>query len=551
MTKLFKNPYILAILSGILLSPPWYEWGTGFILFIAFIPLLRAESIISEKGRNARKIFLIASLAFFIWNILTTWWIKNASFPGLLAAVFFSTFVMSIPFTFYHLIKTRYGKNAGFFVFIFGWLAYEYAYMHGELSWPWLTLGHGFAYETRLIQWYEITGVHGGSLWILLGNIIFYSCYKTTLQKNRFNKESRQLLYFGLLLILLPVLASLVRYHSYKEKVNPREIVVVQPNIDPYMKFNDIPSIEQTMIQVREAARLTNGNTGYIVAPETSISNGIWVDQMDAVPDIKLIRQYIRPYKKLKYVVGIMCLERYNSANDSKTSRPLGTSGYYYDTHNSAIQIDSSGHIPIYHKSMLVTGVEKMPYTWLFKPLEKLIINLGGIFRYHGIQEEREVFTTPNDGIKIAPVICYESVFGEFVGDYIKLGANYIFVITNDGWWGNTPGHRQHNSLSALRAIETRRSIARSANTGISCFINQRGDILNKLEWWKRGAIKNTLNANDHLTFYVKHGDYIGRFSFYISLLIILFYTTDRLSKKFLNRPFVKNIEVRNEEVSG
>jgi apolipoprotein N-acyltransferase len=97
-----------------------------------------------------------------------------------------------------------------------------------------------------------------------------------------------------------------------------------------------------------------------------------------------------------------------------------------------------------------------------------------------------------------------------------------LFVITNDGWWGDTPGYHQHNAFSCVRAIETRRSIARSANTGISCFINQRGEILQKLGWWKRDAIKGTINANDKITFYVKHGDYIARIARFFALIVIL-----------------------------
>ena len=122
------------------------------------------------------------------------------------------------------------------------------------------------------------------------------------------------------------------------------------------------------------------------------------------------------------------------------------------------------------------------------------------------------MFVSPDDGLKVAPVICWESVFGEYVTEYVKeKGANLIFIITNDGWWGETPGHRQHNSFARLRAIETRRSIARSANTGISSLINQRGDELQRIGWWERSAIRGSLNASDHLTFYVKHGDYLAR----------------------------------------
>jgi apolipoprotein N-acyltransferase len=107
-----------------------------------------------------------------------------------------------------------------------------------------------------------------------------------------------------------------------------------------------------------------------------------------------------------------------------------------------------------------------------------------------------------------------------------------IFIITNDGWWKNTPGYHQHLSFARLRAIETRRSIARSANTGISCFINQRGDVLQPTGWWVEAAIKGSINANDEITFYVKFGDYIARISLLISGLLVLQLVSGWVMKK-------------------
>ncbi|MFN6947122.1 MAG: nitrilase-related carbon-nitrogen hydrolase, partial [Cytophagaceae bacterium] len=124
-------------------------------------------------------------------------------------------------------------------------------------------------------------------------------------------------------------------------------------------------------------------------------------------------------------------------------------------------------------------------------------------------------------GIGAAPVICYESIYGEFVSDYVKNGATFIAIITNDAWWGNTPGHRQHLQYASLRAIETRKSVARSANTGISGFINQRGDILAASEYWVQDAMKGTIMSNDILTFYTKHGDFLAKGSPYLAILLI------------------------------
>ncbi len=531
----------LSIVSGILLSLGWYEWGSGLFLLIGFIPLLFVEEQISSRNisKGRRGAFLYASLSMFIWNLIATWWIKNASFFGLVAAVVVTTCYMSLSFWLYSFTKKRWGRHIGYISLPVFWIAFEFAYNHGEISWPWLTLGNGFLFDVKLIQWYEFTGIFGGSFWILVINILLFETTRQLIEGKDL-KKTICLLLPAVLLIILPISFSLIRYYTYKEHMNPREIVVVQPNIDAYVKFIDMPQIEQTRIQIDEAAKLTNESTDYVVAPETSISGRFWIDEFEYLPDIRMIRNFQEPYPKLKYVVGVYCYERYSSQEEiTKTARPLGKTGYYFDTHNSAIQLDSTSQIPIYHKSMLVTGVEKMPYTWMLKPLEKLTLQLGGIFRSHGIQEEREVFTASDDEVKAAPVICYESVYGEYVGEYIKKGANIIFVITNDGWWGDTPGHRQHNGLSTLRAIETRRSIARSANTGISCFINQRGDVLQKLTWWKRDAIRGNLNLNEKLTFYVKHGDYIGRLMFYLAILLltgILYTTIQNLRSRRISR---------------
>jgi len=152
------------------------------------------------------------------------------------------------------------------------------------------------------------------------------------------------------------------------------------------------------------------------------------------------------------------------------------------------------------------------------------MVNLGGTFRSHGTQAERTCLYSPQDSTAIAVPICYESIFGEFVSDYLVPDKpGFIFVITNDGWWGDTPGYVQHNSFSSIRAIENRRSIARSANTGISSIISQRGEILQEIGWWKRSTLRATINANDKLTFYTRFGDYIGRISSFFGLFFLLY----------------------------
>lgn len=177
-----------------------------------------------------------------------------------------------------------------------------------------------------------------------------------------------------------------------------------------------------------------------------------------------------------------------------------------------------------------------MPYLHFLPFLEKFILDFGGVIGSLGTQNEREVFYHSNNKTSIAPVICYESAFGEHVSNYIKKGASLIFVITNDGWWGDTPGYKQHLNCSQLRAIENRRSIARSANTGILAFINQRGEIVSNTAWWEKSAIKDVLKTNNKITFYTRYGDYIGRLARFLSILLVLYLIVNHLIKKIIKK---------------
>ncbi len=528
MTK--RKLLLLSILSGLLFVPAWYEWGHGLILMFAFFPLLLIEDYLDQNKAVYKSFsaFLYAAPAFLVWNTATTWWIYNATGVGAVIAILANTSLMSLIFWFFHVTKRRLGSSMGYFALIVYWITFEHFYFNAEISWPWLTLGHGFNFHIRFIQWYDSTGVLGGSLWILLSNILLYSIYRNYVRKKRIREILGTLIIY-LIVLITPIIISFVKYSHYQEKPNPYEIVVLQPNIDPYQKFVSDP-YEQTLIQLDLASTYVDSTTDYIVGPETSINNTIWLNRIESVPDIKLIRAFLNHFPKLKYVVGGQCFKRvYDKDTLSATVKRIPETSIYFESYNAALQIDSTPKIQTYFKSQLVVGVEKMPYARYMKVLDRLIIRLGGTTRGWASQKERENFISPQDSLQIAPVICWESVFGEYVTDYIKKGANFIFVITNDGWWGNTPGYRQHNALSRIRAIETRRSIARSANTGISCFINQRGDIIKKLGWWKRDAIKATINANDKITFYVKNGDYIGRISRFFALIVVLYYLTNYL----------------------
>ena len=193
----------------------------------------------------------------------------------------------------------------------------------------------------------------------------------------------------------------------------------------------------------------------------------------------------------------------------------------WYDVFNTAIYTDSSANFKFYHKSKLVVLVEYLPYPQFLDFINSFAIDLGGATGSYGTQKERDVFKSSNSNIVVGAAICYESIYGDYFREYVLKGANLMTIITNDGWWGNTPGYNQHLRYASLRAIETRRDIARSANTGISAFINQKGDIVSQTKWWQPAYLKGEVTLNEKITVFVKYGDYIGRIATFALILFI------------------------------
>jgi apolipoprotein N-acyltransferase len=514
------------------LAPAWYEAGTGLILLFAFIPLLFLEDYLYENKSEHRphKAFLYAGVTFFTWNLATTWWLWNASPAGLFAAVIINTLLMSLTFWLVHITRRNTSSGTGHFAFIVYWLAFEHFYTYGEVNWPWLNLGNGFANDILFIQWYEFTGAFGGTLWVLLVNVLVFHLLKHFIRhRNLKGKFIQAYILAGI--ILVPIAYSLIRFISYREKNDPKEIVVLQPNIDPYgAKFGGMEMERQMEILLHLADSLGTPETNYFVAPETFINDNIWEETMYTNRNMQSIYHFLkRKYPAANFIVGLTYYKLYPAGEGkSETARILPGTDDWYDMYNAAAQVDTSLQPQVYIKSKLVIGVETMPYPEYLGFLRKLTLRLGGTFRSNGYQEFRENLYARDDSTGIAPVICYESIFGEYITDYIKKDAGFIFIITNDGWWGDTPGHRQHQSYARIRAIETRRSVARSANTGISSLIDQKGQVLQRTNYWEKDALRGELNVNNKLTFYTRQGDYIPRISYFFSLLVVL-YTLTRI----------------------
>lgn len=517
-----KGRYLAAVsLSGILLSIAWLGFS-GLFLLIAFVPLLWIEEDLLQKRRyNLPVVFWAYSfITFLIWNALTTWWIWHASKAGAIFAILLNALLMSMVWWLMHVANRKRGSGFGHMMLIFGWLSFEYLHYHWELAWPWLNLGNGLANDVALIQWYEYTGVMGGSAWILIINLLIWNFIKKVWIGKMPVHFLQKLLVTGM--IIVPMLLSVSMYFRYEEKAQPVNMVVVQPNIDPYRdKFIDMPYREQYKRILALSDSLGADDVDFFLGPETALHE-VWLNNWKYSLPIRTFQKFLEQhYPGAAFVIGGMSYYEYLHGDEmTATVRTNRDSTFYFDAFNSAYLIKSRGPEGIYHKAKLVAGVEQLPFRKYLRFMDKLVVDLGGTTGSLATLHTPEVFE--HNGVKVGVPICYESVFGAYVGGFVNKGAEILMVITNDGWWRNTPGYRQHLAYSRILAIEYRRSIARSGNTGISAFINQRGDIVQQTSWWTASAIKGSINRNDQLTFYARQGDYPGSMSVFMFALMSL-----------------------------
>ncbi|GJH41023.1 apolipoprotein N-acyltransferase [Capnocytophaga sp. HP1101] len=521
-----KKNILLALLSGALLASAWVTYGITILIFIALVPLLLMEARIRRDCQHTkRKVFALSYLAFLTWNIPTTWWIWYSTQIGAVFAILANTLLMTLTFFLYHIVAKRMNRKVSLVFLVAIWLSFEKFHLTWEVSWPWLNLGNVFSEKVTWVQWYEYTGTFGGSLWVWVVNIVLFiglTDYLST--KNR--KILSQKVGIATLFFAIPVAISYFQYINYSETGKKTiTAVVLQPNIDPYAEKYNFSNQEVSELLLRLAAPQLNEKVNFVITPETVFADNIRLHELPYRPELEPLRATVKRYPQLNWIAGTAMIDFIRDKSQiTSQSNYLPSYDIWYNDYNSAFLLNIRPELPLYHKSKLVVAVENFPYQQVLKPiLGETLINLGGTVALKSTQPERTAFAGIATEGKAAPIICYESIYGEFVTGYVKKGANFLAVLTNDAWWRDTQGYKQLLSYTRLRAIETRRSVARSANTGISAFINGRGDLLQTLPYGTQGSLKGTIALNDEVTFYVQMGDYIARIAYFLAFFVFLY----------------------------
>ena len=295
---------------------------------------------------------------------------------------------------------------------------------------------------------------------------------------------------------------------------------IVQPNVDPWEKWEGSRSLEARWDQVQK----------YVGVMREEKKQGI---EMSVWPETAIlydIPNFRNNFEKLEETLdslnvsvtsGYITYKYYEAGKAPAASSIIRASSVHYDSYNSILYLQPrSKGVQTYEKMRLVPFAERIPYAdavpFLIEPLRWSV----GISNW-GIGVDSTVFDDTIHHTKFLAMICYESIFPEFVGSFVKRGAEFLVFITNDSWWGNTSGARQHSQYAVLRAIENRRWVVRCANGGISCFIDPLGNMYDKTQMYTEASLVRSIQPRSEQTFYTRHGDWLARLCGVISLLMI------------------------------
>jgi apolipoprotein N-acyltransferase len=531
------NRYFLILLSlagGVLCSLAWSGWCTGLILLVGLVPfLLIAEWIFEYRNKFTRNaVFIYIFPGMVIFSMITMGWMRAASLTGAVCVILGLALLMTIVFWLAHIIRLRNGNLTGILALTAFWLTYEFISLNVSIVSPWMNLGNGLAKDILFVQWYEYTGTAGGSLWILASNLLLAI---TIVKFLALEKTAGMYFSIWLLIIIIPASLSTIRYFTIEPSgKKPSEVLIIQPNVDPFNEKFVIPFSEQLGRVINLAKKEATGNTSWILTPETTIDDPVNLDYINNDQYINAIRQLTGRLPGLTTVAGLVSIKVYSGVTEPPTvsARKTGNKGEYTDHYNSAFRIDSGKTTEYYHKSKLVPGIEMQFSNGPGRFLSRILPDLGGTKWGYGIQSERTCLHNSFSGMAVAPIICYESVFGSYVSGFVHNGAEALFIITNDGWWKNTNGYKQHLWFASLRAIETRRPIARAANTGVSCFIDIRGKRTSETEWWRMTTLKGEIIPEDRITAYVKYGDLIPAAGVAATLVLVMYSLLKAINKK-------------------
>jgi len=534
--KVRNTDLLLGLLSGILLGLSYPPIPLPFLSFVSFIPFL----FVLEKRETLFSINRFTYYTLFFFNLITLYWVgswtKEAdTFLKISGAalLFFNPFFYLIITTLYHLSKKSFGKKTALFLFPFYWVSFEFLYSLTDLRFPWLTLGNSTPYFKLFIQISDIVGVYGLSLIILFVNVFLYLSVKEFRSKKKLNFKY---LSSALIIFLLVITYGLIRINNFPESEKKIKVGLVQPNFNPWSKWQEGNLDAQLNIYLRMSEQAIEKGAKFIIWPESALPVYLLSGNYDY--EVSRIRQFVTSYN-IFLMTGMPDANYYFNKNEAPKDAKENRRGISYTSYNSILLFTPySPKVEKYGKIKLVPFGEHVPFVEQLPFLGDFIKWEVGISSWN-VGKDQVVFDLSeanNSIVKIAGVVCIESIYPEFVAGFVQKGANLITVVTNDSWYGYSSGPFQHKEISVLRAVENRKSVIRAANGGISCIIDPLGNTVASTKFFTRDVLVGDVIINEGQTLYSRFPWTVPLFSSFISIVTIMIFIFKKISTKTKKR---------------
>lgn len=501
----YRKYLFISILVWALFALCYPPLPLGPLAFVVFIPWL---AILNKVSRG--QAITLSFWAGFVHNAIMYYWIYNVIQvgPGPIVAVglalllsWFALFTVLLAFLFRRIHRLGHWS---LLLFPMMWVGLEVIRTFGEISFPWAHIAYTLGDQDELIQSSAWLGAFGLGFLIIFTNVLGYRIW---LQK-RAPISSIAMTLLAPLMIVLGLYFWGTQVLKYADVGGPTaKISLIQPSIIQSKKW-DKKFYKETINTTMKLLNLPeNQGQDLLVLPETAIPNYVRFARKERAELRQLIRRF-----DTNIFFGILDFDKkgppgriYNFYNTGK----------FYSLHKDSTNSQRTKiKEQSYSKIRLVPFSEKLPWDDLFPVLN--YVNLGeGDFRPG---TETPVFSD----LKWAPNICYETIYPDFVRRNIRSGARLIVNITNDGWFGRSTAPYQHLNLVKFRAVENGIPVARSANTGISAFVDQYGRIIKQTELYETQMIQAEIPLKTRETLYSQIGDMVEEVLFWFFWLGLL-----------------------------
>ena len=509
-TKQRNKEWLLLIISGILLGASFTPFPFPFtlLIFIAYLPYL----FVLERRTSLASINRATFLFTFVFSVFTLYWVgswQSSADPFLMmgggALLLAYPCVFLIPSTLYYLAKKIFPKINALYFFPLFWVTAEHLLTLTDLRFPWVLLGHGLAKFHTFIQSAEIIGTFGLSVVVAYINILLYKSYKRykVIKKIISPALLTAIIFFASLLIY-----GIIRKSTFEISDKKIKVGLIQPNLNPWDKWETGNLDNLLDLYLEQSTEAINKGAKIILWPETALPVYAFGGSYPQIAD--RIFQFIEE-EQVGLLTGMPDIKFYQDEKNFPDDVKLSKQGnMYYTTYNSVILLSpGTRELQRYGKMKLVPLGERVPFVDQFAFLGDFLKWGVGISGWN-VGKDTTVFKLPlnnfdQDTIKISGLVCFESVFPIFVTNFVQRGAEFIAVVTNDSWYGNSSGPYQHKEFGVLRAIENRRSVVRCANGGVSCLINALGETVAETEMFTKKVLVVDVPLQTEETFYTSN----------------------------------------------